>query len=121
MIAPTTKTKASDTELLLAAVDQMQSTQEEHTTILTTLEARPILDLAGIERRLDELADTITKQTAPAPPPSSQRRWWLVPSLVTLAAVAGAAVMLLVLQWRVSHASVSAKPPVTQSPARRSR
>jgi hypothetical protein len=91
------ETKAGDSNLILTALDTIQAAQEEHTTILTHLEARKILDLAGIERRLDEVADAVIRLKIPSPP---RRPWWLTPALMTLAMLGGIGLLLLAIKLK---------------------
>jgi hypothetical protein len=91
------ETKAGDSNLILTALDTIQATQEEHTTILTHLEARKIVDLAGIERRLDEVADAVVRLKMPPP---RCRPWWLTPALMTLAMLGGIGLLLLAIKLK---------------------
>lgn len=88
MSETSTRARPSDTDLLLTAVDTMQQVQEEHGTILTNLESRPIPDLTGVERRLEEFADAIYALPQAIPKPH-RRPWWLTACLVTLAFLLG--------------------------------
>jgi hypothetical protein len=95
MDAPSSKTKAADIELVMVGLDTIQRVQEDHGLILAHLEARPVVELAGVERRLDELADRVT-ELRPRPP--RQRVWWLTPMLLTLAVLVGYGLALMALR-----------------------
>lgn len=108
MDAPSSKTKAADIELVMVGLDTIQTVQESHGLILAHLEGRPIVELAGMERRLEELADRVT-ELRPRPPRS--RAWWLTPLLLTLAVLVGYGLALMALRG----AAMREAPALTQS------
>jgi uncharacterized protein HemX len=82
-----TKAKAVDSEVLTLALDDIQEQLERHTTMLTHLEARPIVELTGLTRRIDDLADTVDRLRGTLMRRS--RPWWVTPGVVTLSLVVG--------------------------------
>jgi uncharacterized protein HemX len=114
-----TKAKAGDSDALLSELDDLHELAERHTTILTALEARPIIELTGMERRLEELADAVERlqQTLHRP----RRRWWITPMLITLALLVGlgsgsAGILWLQHQHALSMGTAKTLPtPSTQT------
>jgi uncharacterized protein HemX len=101
-----TKARATDTDLVMTALDTIQSVQEEQTLLLVNLEARPVVDVTGIERRLEELADAVERLR---PPPRRRRPWWLTSLLLTLVFLVGFGVGWVQMRW-VTHPV--AAPPI---------
>ena len=105
------KATTPDGDVLLIALEDIQERLAEHTTALQHLEARPIVELAGLERRIDELADAVARMRPALPPP---RRWWLTPAWVTLAFVLGVCSTYGALVWTAQRQqAVVQKPPVS--------
>jgi len=89
-----------DTDLLVTAVDAIQEEQQEHLSILQALEQRKIVELDGVERRLDEVADAMDRVQQTVSTRLQQRRaWWRTPAYVTLAFVSGMLVCYGMLVW----------------------
>jgi hypothetical protein len=101
----------SDTEVLFDALDHLQAVQEDHGKILTNLEARPILDLTGMERRQEELHDELVRIATAFPRPR-RRPWWWTPSLVSLALLVGIAVGWETMAYGVRWGVVQVQVPV---------
>jgi hypothetical protein len=95
------KSKGLDTEVLVVALDAIQEEQQEQTTILQHLEQRKIVELDGVERRLDELADALGQITMRRMPRLMSRRWWIVPLWIGIALLALPSGM--VLGWMTDH------------------
>jgi hypothetical protein len=102
MSASKTTVSADD---LVGVVDELGHVQEEHAQTLHALEARPIVDVTGIERRLEEVADAVERLKTPSR--ERRRAWWLTPLFVTLAYVVGVlstyGVLWVVQQQRLTH------------------
>lgn len=50
---------ASAPEAITEALDHLMEVQEQHGAMLTGLEQRPLVDLASLTRRLEDLADVL--------------------------------------------------------------
>jgi hypothetical protein len=113
-----------DSDAVLTAIAALQEEQQLQTGVLQHLEARPVVDLDGVGRRLDELADAVDRAQQTLATRLRQRRaWWRTPAYVTLAFVGGVLLCYGVLVWvshqqrAASHQGVPASPPpVTASP-----
>lgn len=100
-------------DVSLAALDHLMVIQKEHGAllayhgdILTRLEQRPIPDIAGLARRVDDIADAVDRLKAPEPVqhrwwhrPMSVRRWWHVVCIVLLAMVTGWSLGWFTVRW----------------------
>src|SRR5262245_63180642 len=77
-----TETKASAinvatlASVLIPAVDDLQERQKEQGDILLQLQQRPIPDIEGLGRRIDERADALDRVTAALQAPKPRRTWW---------------------------------------------
>ena len=60
--------KDTDVDAVLEALDHLQVVQEQHSEVLHHLERRPVVDLQGLVRRLEEVADAVERLTPPPPP-----------------------------------------------------
>lgn len=63
-----------DLLVITEGLQQILETQADDHAILERLERRPTVDLGGVERRLDDLADSVTRQAPPRP--RSDRQGW---------------------------------------------
>jgi len=101
------QTGASDSTLV--ALADLQDGMAEMREMLVHLEARPIPDLAGTERRLDEFADAMDRMYTLLVRP--RRPWWHVPAILTLAILLGFAVGWASVPW---VRQIVVPPTVTQ-------
>jgi hypothetical protein len=83
-----TRKTAVSVDDLVVVVEALGAEQEDQRQVLHTLEARPIVDVTGIERRLEEVADAVERLKVPVRERRA-RAWWLTPVFVTLAYVVG--------------------------------
>ena len=60
--------KDTDVDAVLEGLDHLQAVQEQHSEVLHHLERRPVVDLQGLARRLEEVADAVERLTPPPPP-----------------------------------------------------
>lgn len=81
------------------ALEMLHEEIMQQKELLIGLEARPILDMDGLTRRLEELTDAVERATRP-PPPVPQRPWWLTPGLMMLAVLVGVLLGWELLRWR---------------------
>jgi hypothetical protein len=88
--------KDTDVNAVTEALDHLLEVQEQHTEILTHLEQREVPDLAGLTRRLEEVADAVERLNVPEPP---QRVSWRLPGVLLLAAVLGWGICWLTARW----------------------
>lgn len=122
-----TRGKASDFEqfgIVVEGIADLLDQQKEQSEILTQLQARPIVELNGIERRLDEYADALERLKQAQQPARPRRRpWWITAALVSLAYVVGACSLYGVLLWRSRQVIVTKQvaPAVVQTPAKKGR
>jgi hypothetical protein len=101
-----TRKTAVSVDDLVVVVEALGAEQEEQQQVLHSLEARPIVDVTGIERRLEEVADAVERLKTPGREHRA-RAWWLTPVFVTLAYVVGVlstyGVLWVVQQQRLTH------------------
>src|SRR4030095_6909357 len=83
-----TRKTAVSVDDLVVVVEALGAEQEEQQQLLRTLEARPIVDVTGIERRLEEVAGAVGRPKALVRERRA-RAWWVTPLFVTLAYVVG--------------------------------
>jgi hypothetical protein len=104
-MSETRKTAVSVDDMVVLA-EALGAEQEEQRQVLHALEARPIVDVSGIERRLEEVADAVERLQAPQRKRRA-RAWWVTPLFVTLAYVVGVlstyGVLWVVQQQRLAH------------------
>ena len=90
--------KDTDVDAVLEALDHLQVVQEQHSEVLHHLERRPVVDLQGLERRLEEVADAVERLTPP-PPPSSHAGWAWLPALLLMGLLVGWCSCWLTVRW----------------------
>lgn len=115
-----TRKAAVSVDDMVVVVEAMGAEQEEQQQLLHSLEARPIVDVTGIERRLEEVADAVERLKVPVRERRA-RAWWVTPLFVTLAYVVGVlstyGVLWVVQRQRLAHVkqpdiATTVTPPV---------
>ena len=90
--------KDTEADVVIEALDHLLEVQEQHSAILTHLEQRPIADLAGLARRLEEVADAVGRMQ-PAPAPSLRWLQWALPGMLLVGLLIGWCSCWLTVRW----------------------
>jgi hypothetical protein len=90
--------KDTDVDAVLEGLDHLQAVQEQHGEVLHHLERRPVVDLQGLVRRLEEVADAVERLTPP-PPAITQTRWVWLPTLLLIGLLVGWFSCWLTVRW----------------------
>ena len=84
---------------VLEALDHLLEVQEQHTAVLTHLEQRPIADVQGVARRLEEVADAVDRLAEPRPVPSLRWLQWALPGVLLVGLLVGWFSCWLTVRW----------------------
>lgn len=102
------------------ALDNLETGLACQWDLLTRLEARPIADIEGLARRLEEVGDAVQVLGSTIRQSQVRRPWWWTPALCTVMVLLGAGAMVEALWWHPVQTLVC--PPGVQtgiSPAKR--
>ena len=92
--------KDTESEVVIEALDHLLEVQEHHSAVLTQLEQRPIPDMQGLLRRLEDVADAVERLQVPAAP--SPTLWWLqwaLPGMLLVGLLVGWFSCWLTARW----------------------
>ena len=95
------------------ALDNLETGLACQWDLLTRLEARPIADIEGLARRLEEVADAVHRVGVDIGRAQVRRPWWWTPALCTVMILLGAGGMMEALWWRPVQTLVC--PPIVQT------
>jgi len=87
---------ATDLTAINEALDDLGAMLTHHGEILTHLEQRAVPDIAGVARRLEDVADAVDRLKAPVP---VTRPWWYTPAAVGMALVLGWGLCWGTVRW----------------------
>jgi len=87
---------ATDLTAINETLDDLGAVLTHHGDILTHLEQRPVPDIAGLARRLEDVADAVDRLHAPEP---AIRPWWYTPAAVSLALALGWGLCWATVRW----------------------
>jgi hypothetical protein len=100
-------------DILMMAVANLEGDVAEQRDVLTRLEARPIPDMEGLARRVEEIADAVHTLGVVVTQRQRHRPWWWTPALCMAIAVLVAIGILEALTWGPVRTALC--PPVAQS------
>lgn len=87
--------QGSHVDPIRECLEHLMDGQTHQEAILVALERRPVVDLQGIERRLDDLQDLVVQQR----PEEDAPAWWWAPLTLGLALLVGYVVCWSTVQY----------------------
>ena len=89
--------KDTEADVVIEALDHLLEVQEEHSKVLTSLQQRPIPDLQGLVRRLEEVADAVDR----IPPAPASLSWlqYALPGMLLVGLLVGWFSCWLTVRW----------------------